>query len=174
MLNLSSLPLQITQWITGAIVYFAIITLVTFLCGLTCIYAFYDISIWEVLLNFLIFFPPLFLCGIWIGFICLQIIVLLGKRGVELGFVAIWFLLPFSGAYYPIEILPAWGQTHSALFPMSYVFTGMRNYLMHQQNPTLYLLKEYVLSILYALSSVVLFIYLFNRSKQKGLARLMD
>ena len=124
--------------------------------------------------NFFLFFPPLFLCGIWLGFTCLQIIVLLGKRGMELGFITIWFLLPFSGAYYPIEILPSWGQTLSGLFPMSYIFTGMRLYVGNQQDPTLYLIKGYILSILYAASAILLFIYLFNYSKQKGLARLSD
>src|SRR5207237_4014194 len=86
------------------------------------IYFAYDISLWYIIATFILFMPPLFFSAVWLGFTCLQIVVLLGKRGVELGFVAIWFLLPFSGAYYPIEILPAWGQQLSAFLLMSYVF----------------------------------------------------
>ena len=100
--------------------------------------------------------------------------VLLGKRGVELGFVAVWFLLPFSGAYYPIEVLPAWGQKVSAFLPMSYVFQSLRAYVMHQQDPTSNLIKGYALSILYATIAILLFVYCFNHAKQKGLARLTD
>lgn len=112
--------------------------------------------------------------AIWLGFTCLTIVATLGKRGAELGFVFGWFLLPFSGAYYPIDVLPQWAQTFSTILPMSYVFTGMREYVMKQQDPTLYLMKGYALSIVYASCAVLLFIYSFNRAKRKGLAQLVN
>ena len=173
-LNLFSLPLRLVDWALGTILYFAIMVFVTALCGFISAYAFYDVSIWSMLYYFIIFLPPLFFSAIWLGFTSLQIVVLLGKRGVELGFVVVWFLLPFSGAYYPIEILPSWGQKISALCPMSYVFSGMRAYVIHQQDPTSYLIKGYLMSILYAVVSVALFIYFFNLRRNKGIARLAD
>lgn len=45
---------------------------------------------------------------------------------------------------------------------------------MYQQDPTVCLIKGYVLSIIYAICAVTIFVYCFNRSKQKGLASLMD
>jgi len=98
----------------------------------------------------------------------------LGKRGIELGFVIAWFLLPFSGAYYPIEVLPTWGQKLSTWLPMRYVFEGMRGLLMHQQDPTSHLIKSYALGAIYAAAAMLLFVYCFNYSKRKGLARLVD
>ncbi len=86
----------------------------------------------------------------------------------------LWALLPFSGAYYPISVLPAWAQSICGLLPVSVVFEGMRAYLMHQQDPTGYLVKGYVLSALYAVAAVALFVYCFNRSRERGLARLTD
>lgn len=173
-INLFSLPIRMIEWALGTICYFAFMVVTVGLTNILCIYAFYDLPISEVLYYYMLFFPPLFFCGIWLGFSCVQIVVLAGKRGIELSFVTIWLLLPFSGAYYPLEILPAWAQKVGALFPLSYIFTGMRTYLMHGQNPTPYLIKGYVLSITYAFFAICLFIYLFNRSKQKGLARLTD
>ncbi len=172
--NLFSLPLRTHEWISGIVIYNGLMMTMTSLFSMVLIYLLYDVSLWYVFSTFLIFLPPLFLSGIWLGFTNLQIVVTLGKRGVELGFVAAWFLMPFSGAFYPVDVLPRWGQMLSACLPMSYVFTGMRNYLMHQQDPTSYLIKGYALSILYALCAVFLFIYLFNRSKRNGLARLAD
>lgn len=173
-LNLFSLPLRLLDWSLGTIVYYAITMIATALCGFVSIYALYDVSIWTLAYNFLLFLPPLFFSAIWLGFTSLQIVVLLGKRGVELGFVVVWFLLPFSGAYYPIEVLPPWGQTISAFFPMSYIFSGMRAYVVHQQDPTSYLIKGYIMSIIYAIFAVGLFIYLFNWRRHKGIARLSD
>jgi len=172
--SLFSLPLRMVEWVCGVIIFYAIMTFFAILVSLTIIVLFYDVVMHEIFLNFLIFFPPLFLCGIWLGFTALQILSTLGKRGGEMGFVMIWLFLPFSGAYYPTDILPHWGQVMSRLLPMSYVFQGMRAYVMHQQDPTIYLIKGYVLSALYAVLGVAGFIYCFNRSKIKGLARLTD
>lgn len=172
--NLFSLPLKIVDWICGIVLFYAIMMFITSASCIIIIYVLYDLPIWNMIYTFLIFLPPLFICAIWIGFTCLQIIVTLGKRGAELGFVFAWFLMPFSGAYYPIEVLPAWGQMISTWLPMSYVFQGMRGYMMHQQDPTLLLIKGYALSILYAIFAVIMFVYCFNKSKQKGLARLAD
>ena len=114
------------------------------------------------------------MCGVWVSFVALQIIVLLGKRSVELGYVAIWFLLPFSGAYYPVEVLPAWGQKISAVIPMSYIFQGMRAYLMDGQNPAFYIIQGSFMAVLYTALSVILFMYCFKYTKRFGLARLAD
>jgi hypothetical protein len=45
---------------------------------------------------------------------------------------------------------------------------------MHQQDPTAYLIKGYILAIGYATIAIVGFVYLFNRAKRRGLARLSD
>jgi len=173
-MNLFSLPVRTTEWMCSVILFNAIVlSLLTTVC-MFVMFLLYDISVWYILSTFLIFLPPLFISSIWIGFTCLQIVVTLGKRSAELGFVFAWFLLPFSGAYYPIEVLPEWGQTISKFLPMSYVFQGMREYLMYDQNPTSYLIKGYALSILYATCAIILFMYCFNRSRRKGLARLAD
>ncbi|MGE0010161.1 MAG: ABC transporter permease [Candidatus Babeliales bacterium] len=172
--NLFSLPIRIREWIMGVILYTMIMMLMTTLFSMVLIYLLYTVSVLQVLKTFLIFFLPMFFCGIWLGFTILQLLVLLGKRGMELAFVIAWFLLPFSGAFYPIDVLPYWLQVVSNVFPMNYVFEGMRGYLMHQQDPTLYLIKGFVLSVLYAAFAIAMFVYCFNRSKQKGLARLVD
>ncbi len=173
-INLFSLPIRISEWMCGIVLFTAIMIACTFMVSMTVIYALYDVSIWQLLSTFLIFVTPLFLACIWVGFTCLQIIVTLGKRGAELGFVFAWFLMPFSGAFYPIDVLPRWGQMVSSWIPMSYVFQGMRGYLMHNQDPTPYLIKGYALGTLYATFAIILFVYCFNRSKRYGLARLAD
>jgi len=172
--NLFSLPLRTVEWMCGIVLFYLIMMSITCSFCMFVIFLLYDVSMWYVISTFLIFAPPLIFCAIWVGFTCLQIMVALGRRGVELSNVIGWFLLPFSGAYYPVEVLPSWGQMISKFLPMSYVFTGMRAYVMHEQDPTNYLIKGYAMSILYAISALALFIYCFNQSKQKGLARLAD
>lgn len=172
--NLFSLPISMTEWICGTIMLAAInMCLVTTACmGLT--FLLYSIPVWQTITTFLWFAPPLFLACLWLGFTSLAIIITLGKRGVEMGFVFAWFFLPFCGAYFPVEVLPAWGQTISAFLPMSSVFAGLRAYLGHNQDPTPFLLKGYAMGALYALAGIALFVYAFSRSKKLGLARLAE
>ncbi len=172
--NLFSLPLRMSEWICGIILFYAFMISTTSLFCMCVIFLLYKVSMGYMLSTFLIFLPPLFFSGIWLGFTALQLIATLGKRGTELGFIIGWFFMPFTGAFYPIEVLPPWAQLISTFLPMRYVFQGMRGYLMHQQNPKPYLIKGYVLSILYAICAILLFCYCFNRSKQKGLTRLLD
>ncbi len=173
-INLFSLPLSIMQWIAGALIYYMIIVLVSSAVCLCAIVMMYSISIWPMLNSIGLFLIPLLFSGIWIGFMGLSIVILLGKRGTELGFIIGWFLLPFSGAYYPIEVLPSWAQTASKVLPMSYIFQGMREYLIHQKNPFLYIVKGSVIACVYMICAILFFIYCFRKSKRYGLARLAD
>lgn len=174
LVNLCSLPLSLAEWIGGIIMFYMIMMSATSLFCIAVASFLYGVSLWQLIGTFLFFTPPLIISAIWIGFTSLQLVVMFGKRGTELAFVVLWFLLPFSGAYYPVSILPAWGQFFSSLLPISYIFQGMRNYVMYHQDPTAYLIKGYALAIPYAIIAMTGFVYFFNRSKRKGLARLVE
>lgn len=172
--NLFSLPLHIIEWISGIIIFYAIMMLMTFAFCMLVIGMLYNVSIAYLCSTFFLFMLPLVFSAIWIGFMALQFVVLFGKRGAEVGFALGWLLMPFSGALYPTTVLPRGAQIISSWLPMSYVFQGMRDFVAHQEDPTPYLIKGYALSIVYAIIAILLFIYCFNRSKRKGLARLTD
>jgi ABC-2 type transport system permease protein len=174
LINLCSLPLSLAEWIGGLVIFYLIMMSATSFFCIAAAGALYGISLWQFISTFLLFAPPLIIAALWIGFTSLQLLVMFGKRGVEIAFVITWFLMPFSGAYYPISVLPAWGQTFSSLLPISYIFEGMRSYVMYQQDPTIYLLKGYAIAIPYAIIAMAGFVYFFNRSKRKGLARLVE
>lgn len=172
--NLFSLPLKVSQWIAGVLLYYIFMVLVTSLVCMSGIFIFYTVNVVALMSTFFLFMLPLIFSGIAIGFIGLSIVILLGKRGTELAFVIGWFLLPFSGAYYPVEVLPQWAQMVSKVLPMSYIFYGMRQYLMYQKNPLPFIVQGSLIGLIYMICAVTFFIYCFNKSKEKGLARLAD
>jgi len=173
-INLFSLPLSLSSWIAGCILYTALVTsLIAFICILFSLLL-YDLMLSQILIAFIYFAIPLFLCSIWLGFVSLSIVTILGKRGMELAWIFAWFFTPFSGAYYPVEVLPAWGQAISSVIPMSYIFRGVRDWLINGTNPMAYLIQGYAMSFLYAVIAIALFVYCFNRCRKNGLVRLMD
>jgi ABC-2 type transport system permease protein len=174
LMNLISLPLSLAEWMCGIVLYNIFTTCLSFTYCIGLIYLFYGLSPLMLFSKFVIFAPPLFISGLAIGFTCLAIIAYFGKRAQELCFVFSWFFSPFSTAFYPREILPAWAQAISDALPMSYVFTGMRASMMHNGDPMPYLIKSYLLSIAYLILAILAFAYMFNKSKKHGLARLSD
>jgi ABC-2 type transport system permease protein len=174
LINLFSLPVSLIEWILAAIMYNGIASSIVFLFSSFIITNFYHVSFVFILHALLLFGLPLFLSACWLGFSCLQVISYFGKRAEEIGWVFAWFFAPFSGAYYPLEVLPPWAQTISHCLPMSYVFEGIRAYLLRAEDPWPYIIKAYLLSICYALIAICLFIIIFNRSKRYGLSRLTN
>lgn len=174
LINMFSLPLRISEWIVGIILFAFLISVIIVCYCMLLIILFYQINIFTVLQLFSMFAPPLFISGIWIGFMTLQIVASFGKRAQEFTWILAWFFAPLSGVFYSIEVFPDWLQKICYWIPMTHVFEGLRNYLMHGTNPRIYLWYAYGLSIPYALLAIVVFVWIFNRTKVKGLARLSD
>jgi len=172
--NIFASPIKLSEWIVGVILFVILmfIALMSFLILL--IGLFYDISIISLFKNFIIFAPSLLLAAISIGFLALSIIIYSGIRFAEIAYVIMWTFMPFSGVFYPIETLPMWAQKISYCLPMTYTFTGMRAYVQNQIDPTPYLIKSIILSLIYGAVFLGLFFYMFNKSKDKGLSRLTD
>ncbi len=173
-INLFTMPLRITEWMMGITIFALILSSGTALYCIGLMKCFYTISFMKMLSMVIIFGPPLFICGIWLGFLGLQVLVNFGKRGYELMYIFAWATAPFCSAFYPREVLPAWAQVISYCLPMSYVFEAMRSYVLHDINPWPSILFAVCMAALYAASAIIIFVWLFNKSKQKGLARLSD
>lgn len=174
LINLFSLPLRLSEWITGAILFDLMIGFFNAFYCMLLIFGLYRISLLTILKILVIFGPPLFISGLWLGFMALFAIANFGKRAQEMGWILAWFFSPLCGAFYPINVFPKWVQTISYCIPMTYVFEGLRNYIMYGTNPSYYLLYAYALSILYAITAIIIFVWIFNRTKIRGLSRLSD
>ena len=174
LLNLVSLPLSLIEWMGGIVLYNLFTTCLTFTYCIGLIYLFYGLSPLMLFSKFIVFAPSLFISGLAIGFLCLAVIAYFGKRAQELCFVFSWFFSPFSTAFYPREVLPAWAQYVSDILPMSHVFAGMRYSMIHHGDPMPFLIKGYLMSTAYLLVAIFIFVCAFNKSKNRGLARLSD
>lgn len=174
LINLVSLPLTLTEWILGVTLYNVIMSGITAIYCMILIMLLYGLSPLAMLSTFIVFAPPLFFSGLALGTICLAIIAYCGKRAEELFYIFAWFFAPFSTAFYPREILPGWAQMLSDALPMSAIFTGLRTSMLHNGDPTPYLIKGYLMAIAYFIVAIIAFAFAFHKSKKYGLARLSD
>lgn len=125
--------------------------------------------------------------GWWLGWFTLELLwfgwavgVMTAGLLLRYGYAAealIWgipFLIqPFSAVFYPVDVLPRWGQAFAAIFPSTYVFEGMRRVLTEHTLDARLLWASTGLNLLYMLAGAAVFRWLLNASRATGrLARI--
>jgi ABC-2 type transport system permease protein len=172
--NLFSLPLRLSEWIFGvtAFVILQMSVVISMAAGLVIF--FYGVSLTTILKTLALFGPPLFISGLAIGFLIIPIICLAGKRGQEIAFIINWLFTPFSGVFYPVDVLPPFAQKISSYLPMTYVFNGVRLWSAGESSYVPLVIQGYLMAILYLCISLLIFALVFQRTKKTGLARLSD
>jgi ABC-2 type transport system permease protein len=135
-------------------------------------YVFYETNIFNLGFYLIPFMINLLLTGWAVGLLVSGLIVLFGMRVQTLAWTGIYILAPFSGVYYPISTLPMWAQNISQFLPTSYVFEGMRSVILQGTMSTEMLLKSSALNLIFIIFGVTFFVFMFNKSKERGLARL--
>ena len=59
-------------------------------------------------------------------------IMRVGQSAESFAWAAVFILMPLSGVYYPVSVLPKWLQVISYGLPPAYVFEGMRAILLEK------------------------------------------
>jgi ABC-type transport system involved in cytochrome c biogenesis ATPase subunit len=118
------------------------------------------------------FLFSLLMSGWFMGFTASGVIIRYGQSVQSVAWMAGFALAPFSAVYYPVEVLLRWAQCIAAALPMTYIFEGTRAILRGEREPVSDLLISFGLNILYLALSVLLFGWMFEKSRERGLARL--
>lgn len=172
LINLFATPLKLYEWLLAITIYSGLLIMAALLYSMTLISILYGAPALMLFKITAVCAPGLFLAGLWLGFICLSLLLYAGKTALELIPIFGWLFVPFSGVFYPISILPVWAQKVSAFLPMSYFFESIRSYLISGVWNAPQLLIGYALALFYCVLSAGIFVLAFNWTKQYGLTRL--
>ncbi len=172
--NLFSTPLTIWEWISAAFIEGLIMLAALTAFCVAVVYGFYHYNILELGVWFVPILLLTYISGLAIGFLTSSLLVYWGVRVQVLAWMVGWMFAPVSGAYYPVSVLPAWMQTIAHALPLHYATVSTHMVLAEHASPLEMLIKGYALGIFYLSISIALFIYMFNKSKDRGLQRLRD
>lgn len=170
--NLFSTPLTLGEWIVGMMALGVINMFLVLACCSIAVWLLYGINILVLGWSLLAFMLSLLIAGWFIGFFICGLLIYWGLKAQDFVFTVGWIFSPFSAIYYPLSILPSWLQTIGKCLPMTYVFEAMRGVLTTGQYDRSYLIKSFALDALYLTLSLLFFLYMFEKSKEKGLSRL--
>lgn len=172
MINIFASPITLPEWIcSGLVIGLMSNTLLFAYCSLV-VWLVFGVNILTVGLPLLIFAIPLIICGLWVGFMAAILLISYGARVQTFVFILNWTFTPFCGVFFPVDILPVWGQAISIALPMTYIFSALRAYITTGVYLWTLIGIGTAMAVCYALIACILFFVAFTKSKQKGLARL--
>jgi ABC-2 type transport system permease protein len=170
--NLFATPLKISEWLVATLILGVskMILSVSFAVGL--VYFLYAVKLWDIGLAIIPFFVLLLMMGWWVGFFISGFIMRYGTRIQTIAWSGVYLLAPFSAIYYPLNVLPEWAQHISWWIPASHIFEGLRLALLTRQIDTNQLLIALIQNVIYLTISTALFLYMFKKTKENGLASI--
>jgi len=170
--NLFATPLNLTEWIIAAILLSIAKALFVFCLSGFFIWIIYAQNICSLGLIFFPFFFLMLLAGLTIGFFSAAALFVFGQKAQALVWAMCWLFAPFCGVYYPIHVLPKWMQMVGYTLPATYVLESMRSLVFTGHFSRKMLATGLILNIVYLTLAIACFVYTFERSRNKGLARL--
>lgn len=172
LVNLFSTPLLLSEWICAIAVLATIRTVSTVMIAICAIKLFFSWSLFNVGWVLIPCSLNLLLFGLSIGFMTAAFLICYGKQADALAWMMGWFCAPFSTIYCPLETLPIWMQKVSLALPMFYTYSALAKAVRGQSIAWNDLIIAFGLNILYLVFSILLFQFLFEQSRKKGLSRL--
>lgn len=172
LLNLFSTPLKISEWIYGVLLLSTCKLFISIGFATLMVYILYSLNVFAMGWAFLPFAVLLYIFGWTIGFFAASLIIYWGHKVEMFAWMLPFLFAPFSAVFYPVSVLPGWAQIIAWSLPTTYVFEGMREILRGGSFPYSYFAISLVLSTLFLTISIYAFKKMFEKSLNKGLARL--
>jgi ABC-2 type transport system permease protein len=103
-----------------------------------------------------------------IGLAMSGMIMRVGQSAESFAWAAVFILMPVSGVYYPVSVLPQWLQTIAWALPTAYVFEGMRAIMADKIVHWDLLAIAFGLSAVYLVVGFQIFQWFFRASRRAG------
>jgi ABC-2 type transport system permease protein len=161
-------PIRSWELATGIIIVAILRTLLGMIPVSLMAWAFFGYSIYTLGLPLLAFFVILQMFSWSIGLMMSGLIMRVGQSAETFAWAAVFILLPLSGVYYPITVLPHWMQLIAHAIPTSYVFEGMRTILRDHTVEWHLLAVAAGLSVVYLIVGFQVFQWFFRSSRRHG------
>jgi len=161
-------PIRSWEMATGIIIAALLRTLLGLIPVSLMAWAFFGYSIYTLGLPLLAFFVILQMFSWSIGLAMSGLVMRVGQSAESFAWAAVFIIMPVSGVYYPISVLPQWLQVVAWCLPTSYVFEGMREILAAHAVRWDLLGFAFGLSVVYLIIGFQVFQWFFRASRRAG------
>jgi ABC-2 type transport system permease protein len=172
LMNLFATPLKLTEWILSLALVGVSKILINIAFSSLVVYLLYTLDVFTMGWVFVPYALSLAIFGWAVGFFCAGIIIYFGQRLQALAWMGAALFAPFSAVYYPVSAMPKWAQAISYCLPTTYIFEGMRALFLKGEFILNDILISFGLNAFFLIFALIFFALMFEKSRQKGFARL--
>jgi ABC-2 type transport system permease protein len=131
-------------------------------------YAFFGFNVLSLGLAFAAFFANLVLTSWSLGLVSTGVVLRWGLGAESFAWLIVFVFLPLCCVYYPVATLPAWLQPISLALPPTYVFEGLRAIVLEGRFVGAFMLKAFVLNVIYFALGFAAFAYFLQSARRHG------
>jgi len=161
-------PIRSWELAAGIIIASLLRTLLGMIPVSLMAWAFFGYSIYTLGLPLLAFFVILQMFSWSIGLAMSGLVMRVGQSAESFAWAAVFVLMPVSGVYYPISVLPHWLQVIAWGLPPAYIFEGMRSIMLEKTVHWDMLAVAFGLSAVYLVIGFQVFQWFFRSSRRAG------
>jgi ABC-2 type transport system permease protein len=161
-------PIRSWEMATGIVVVALLRTLLGLIPVSLMTWAFFGYSIYSLGLPLIAFFFILQMFSWSIGLAMSGLVMRVGQSAETFAWAAVFILMPVSGVFYPIGVLPGWLQVVAHAVPTSYVFEGMRAIMAEKTVHWDLLALAFGLTVVYLVAGFQVFLWFFRSSRRAG------
>lgn len=173
LVSLFASPLTLAEWIVSFLIFGLTKMVVSLAFSGVIAFLLYQYSLFLYGLWLIPFVANLLLTGWIVGFVVAGFLIRFGGRIQTFAWTGVYLIVPFSAVYYSLSTLPSWAQKIGLAIPTTYIFEGMREILFTGSLSYDKLFISFALNIVYLVLSIWFFVWMFNKSKNIGLGRLI-
>ena len=170
--NLSNIfvtPLKFSEWISALFIMGIIKGAISLAFASLVAFAMYRVNIFIYGPYIILFAIVLFTFGCTIGLLVASVVLRFGSRIQTLAWTVPWAVAPFSAIYFPVNILPSWGQSISHVLPSSYIYEIGRQLIFKKTFDWNAYAISFVLCAIYFTLSLILFRWSYTKALGRGL-----
>lgn len=170
--NLSNMfiaPVYLPEYIFAQILSAAVKACVIFILTSFLAIPFFHFNIYSLgMLNIFLYVFNLMLFAIALGFVILGLIFRFGTRIQAFAWGLLPIFQPFTAAFYPVSVLPAWMHPITYALSPTYIFEAIRTSLVTPGIQWHLIGISFGINIVYCIFAGWFFTVMFNKSKEKG------
>lgn len=161
-------PIRSWELAAGIVVVALLRTLLGMIPVSLLAWAFFGYNIYSLGLPLIAFFFILQMFSWSIGLAMSGLVMRVGQSAESFAWAAVFILMPVSGVYYPVSVLPGWLQGIAWSLPTSYIFEGMRAILTEKAVHWNLMAVAFGLAVVYLVVGFQVFQWFYRSSRRAG------
>lgn len=170
--GLMATPLTIIEWTLAQVLIGLLCSVINFAMGFMCIRFFFGFNIFSIGGTVVPIIISLILSSWILGIFLVSFLMFFGKKAATSIYSIAWVLIPFSGVFYSVKMLPQFCQSIAKYIPMYYIFDGLTQLIKNGTDLSQAIVMSLILNMCYLFAAIAILVLVFKFRKKTGLTRL--